>query len=117
MPENMHQLFLFVNSGTNHIDDVLPDKTHLEEPLVLESQPIHDIMDNSRRGRGSKSQHGHVGLDLTDIRNLEIGRTEVVAPLTDTMGFVDCDEAHGDALELLKKQRTAETLRRDIEQL
>ena len=74
-------------------------------------------MDNSRRSRGSKGQYGYAGLDLTDIRNLKIGRTEVVSPLTDTMGFINCDEAHGNALELLKKQRTAEALGRDIEQL
>ena len=117
MPEDVHELFLLVDSGTNHVDDVLPYEAHLEKALVLESQPLHDVMDNSRRSRGSKGQYGYAGLDLTDIRNLKIGRTEVVSPLTDTMGFINCDEAHGNALELLKKQRTAETLRRDIEQL
>lgn len=68
-------------------------KAHLEKPLVLEGQPLHDVMDNSRRRGGSKCQHGYIGLDLTDFRNLKIGRTEVVSPLTDTMGFIDRDEA------------------------
>ena len=47
---------------------------------------------------------------------MKVGRTKVIAPLTDTMCLVNCDETHVHMAELCYEQFGGKAFGRDIEQ-
>ena len=60
----------------------------------LHCQLILDILHHLRRGGGSQSQNGSVRTKLADVDDFQIGGTEVIAPLGDTICLVDGNEAY-----------------------
>ena len=89
----MKQLLFLVGGIPYYVGQVLSFKAHAEDVLILEMQLFLNIVDDGRRGRGRKGKDGNTGLDLPDIRNLQVRRTEIIAPLTDAVGFIYRDEA------------------------
>ena len=116
LAENMHEFLDLVLGRAHHISQVLALKAHAEDVLLAEMQLLLDVVGHLRRCGGSQGQHGCVGFDLAEVGNLEVGGAEVVAPLTDAVGFIDGDEAHLEVVELGKKQLRRQPLGRDIEQ-
>ena len=73
-----------------------------------------DVVYDLWRGGSRQCQHGDIRMDVADVGNFEIGRSEVVAPLRDAVCLVDSDEAHLHVAQLGLKQAAAQAFGRDI---
>ena len=101
----------------NHIGEVGSKEAHAEHVLLLESQLHLYVFYHGRRGCGGKCEDGSVGEELAEERNLQIRRTEVVAPLRDAVRLIDGDEADAGVSYLGDEKFGGESFGRDIEQL
>ena len=84
---------------------------------VVHGKMQADIFDHLGSGGGGESYEGRRGMVGADFGNLQIGRTEVVAPLRDTVGLVDSNQAHLHLAEVLYEATAAQPFRRNIEEL
>ena len=100
--EDVDELSVFVGGVANNVCQVLAFKTHLEHIRLPELQLLLDVVDDTWGCCGCESEDGGqvlgvgcwvLGDGLAYFRNLQISRSEVISPLTDAMGLVDCDEA------------------------
>ena len=73
-------------------------------------------MSSTGRRRGGQSQDGRLGHIRSNVGNLQIGRTEVVAPLRDAVRLVDGQQADFHSAQGLDKLVGLKTFRRDIEE-
>ena len=103
----------------HHVDEVLALETHREDVLRTESEPLLNVIDDLRRGRGRERQHRHVvgRKQLPNPRYPKVGRTEIVAPLRDAMSLVHHNHAQLlHALELGDEEIGGEAFGRDVEE-
>ena len=92
-PQDMHEFIFFVFGGAYDVSKILAFEAHAKHVLAPKGQPFLNIVDHFRSGRGCESEHRHIGEEWAHFGNLQIMRTEVVAPLRDAVGFVDCEQA------------------------
>ena len=92
--QDMHHLVDLVAYGAYDICQILALKTHFEHILLLEMQFFLYVVDNVWCSRSGKGKDRGVGFHIPDAGNIQVGRTEIVAPLADTMGFIYSDETH-----------------------
>ena len=83
---------------------------------VLETERGLDLRTDPGRGRGGQGQNRHRNLG-SDLPDAEVGGPEVVAPLADAVGFVHCDQRHGEPGESRSELRDMETLGRNQQEL
>ena len=117
--KDVQQLGVLVVGVAHHVVEVLPGKAHTKDSLTLraEAQAAADVFYHLRGGRGRQGQDGAVGQQVAQPGDLEVGRTEVVAPLRDTVGLVHGDEGHVHTPHLVLEHLGAETFGRDVEKL
>ena len=116
--QDVNHLVRLVLRRANHIDEVLALETHGDGILLLEPQLVLNVIYHLWRGSGGECQDGHrVGDDVAQLRYLLIGRTEVIAPLRNAMGFIHtnhADVAH--SFQFGAKQFASDSLRRNIKE-
>ena len=76
-----------------------------------------DVVDDFRRRRGGQGQYGSLGDIGTDVGNLQVGRSEVVAPLRDAVRLVDGQQTDFHLLQCLDEGIGLQAFRRDIKEL
>ena len=115
--EDMQHFLGFVFRLAHHIDEVLALKTHGDDILLLEPQLFLYVIHNLRCGSSGESKNGNgVGDEVAQFCNLLIGRTEIVAPLRNAMGFIHtnhADVAH--SFQFGAKQVASNSFWRNIE--
>lgn len=115
--EDVAELAFLVVGRADHIGKVGTVEGHAEDIRLTKGEATLDVVDHLGGGRGSQGEHGTVGEEPADVGNAGVGRTEVVAPLGNAVGFVDGEEADGDARQFLKKKGGGKALGRNVEKL
>ena len=92
--QDVHHLVDLVAYGAYDICQVLALKTHFEHILLLEMQFFLYVVDNVWCSRSGKWQGGVFRVSTFYAGNLQVGRTEIISPLADTVGFIYCDETY-----------------------
>ena len=92
--ENVDELSRLVIGVAHDIGQIAAVEAHAVHILLLKQQPLLYVINHLWRSGGGEGQHWRLGFDLTKVSNVQIGGAEVVAPLTDAVGFVNGDEAH-----------------------
>ena len=87
----------------------------MEDVLLREKQFLLDVADHFRCGGGGEGEDGNLRKELPYFGNFEIGRTEVVAPLGDAVGFVHGQHRHGHSLQVDAEQVGFETFWRHVQ--
>ena len=113
--ENMYELGLFVLCTPNDIGKIVAFEAHAEYALLLELQFLLNVDDDVGSGCGSECEDRHVGIEAANVGNMEVGGSEIVAPLADAMGLVDSDEADVHAPKLYLENLRSESFGSDIE--
>ena len=94
--ENMQKLICLVFGAPNHVCEVLAFETHAENVRAAEQQLVLYVGGHFFGGCSCKGKHGNVREELAHLGNLEIRRTEVVAPLRYAVGLVDSNKSNRD---------------------
>ena len=117
--ENVQEFGLLVVGAAHHVAQVRAGEAHAEHAAALrvETELRADVFHHARRGRGCERQYGHTGQYGADGRYLEVGGTEVVAPLRDAVRLVHGDEVHLHALHLGDEELRGEAFGRYVEKL
>ena len=109
--EDVRHLRELVGGVPHDVCQVVAPEAHAEHVLAVELQPLLNVGNNPRRGRGRKRQDGHTagvflvgGNDCPDAGYVEVGGPEVVAPLADAVGFIHGDKADVDVAQLPLEQ-------------
>src|SRR5947209_18498222 len=76
-----------------------------------------DVGADVRRRRCGERDHRRTAEPLPHLRDAEVAWPEIVAPLADTVRFVDSEEGHAGVLEPFRGGADVEALGRDVEQL
>jgi len=112
----MAHLFLLVDDVADNIGQILTLKAHSIDSLFLECQSHLNIFDHHGCGRSCERQYRSIGQLFADIDDSQIRRTEVIAPLADTMSLIYADEAYLHVAYLLDEDVCRNALRRDVKQ-
>ncbi len=101
--ENVYYLFVFCIRSPNYISQIITVIRHFKDILLLEQQAVLNIGHNFWCGGGCESQNGDVfalfGEGLPDVTDTEVGGSEIVSPLRDTMCLIDRNESDGKVAE------------------
>lgn len=92
--ENVDGTSRLVIGVAHDIGQIAAVEAHAVHILLLKQQPLLYVINHLWRSGGGEGQHWRFGFDLTKVSNVQIGGAEVIAPLTDAVGFVNGDEAH-----------------------
>ena len=92
--KDMEHLLLLVLRRAHHISQVATFKTHAEHVALAEAQTVLDVVNDLGGGGGGEGKHRHAGLHVAKLCYLQVGGTEIVAPLADAMGLINGYEAH-----------------------
>src|SRR5262245_10537086 len=114
----MHEgvvLLAFVLRRQNVVRQILSIATRDDRLRRLELELRDNVRSNvGRRCRGQCDRRRIAEL-LTNLRDAEIARPEVVAPLADTMRLVDCEQRYAGIAKTLRRDAGVESFGRDVE--
>ena len=115
--QSTHDALQHIVFPTDDICQVASCKTHLQDILLAELQPLLYVPCHLRSGRSRKRKDGTVGEELSNLRYLQIRRAEIIAPLADAMCLIDRDKADLHATQLIDKHLALKPFGRDIQEL
>ena len=75
-----------------------------------------NVLYNLGRSCRREGKDGALREEFADTSYLQVGGTEIVAPLTDAVRLIHRDEAHLHALQLIQEQLAGKTFRRNVEE-
>ena len=92
--QDMNHLALLILSFAYYVSQVLALETHFEDILFLEMEPFLYVVYYFGGSCGGKGKYRNARFHLPDAGYLQIGGAEVVAPLTDAVGFIYRDKTY-----------------------
>ena len=110
-----HQLPGLVLAPPDDVGEVRPLETGLEEVLLLESEPVHDVFRDRGRRRGGEGNHGCIDT-AAEGADFQVLGPEVITPLRDAVRLVHDDERNGEDGEVTLEQTGLEPFGGDVEE-
>ena len=115
--DDAQQLTVLVLGTPYDIAQVRPLETHAADVRLAELQAAHDVLGDLGRRRSGQREDRHVGLQLPQPRDTQIGGPEVVAPLGDAVRLVDGQQRHAHFPETGPEQLAVDSLGSYVEKL
>ena len=108
--DDVEHLTISVHSGDDPIDQVRPIESPDQDGRIVESQLPHDVGADLLGGGRGVGVDGGFGEAVLERHEMAILRAEVVAPMADTMGFVNREGAHSRSLDQPDEARREQPL-------
>ena len=112
--QHMYQLIHLVFRTSYYVRKIAASETFLKYVLFFKVKTFLNVIHHLGSCRGGKRQYRYPGQQLAYIGNGEVGGTEVVSPLRDTMAFVNYQQRHIHCVKLGFEQLCNKTFGRDV---
>ena len=100
----------------HNVGKIVSGKTHLQDILLAETELFLNVGNRFFCRRSRQSKDRTVGKELPDLGYLQIRRTEIVTPLTNAMCFINSNETHFHATQLVEEYLALKPFGRDIQE-
>src|SRR5690606_4033828 len=98
-------------------EEVPPIEPGDEDLGVTQAELPFDVFPHLPRGGGGQGRDRRVSEHLAHPADPQVGRSEIVSPLRDTVGLVDREQGHVEAADPLREGGAVEALRGDVDEL